>query len=443
VISRAERLTPARRLSPEQLVAPAAIGLAAVLAVCASIAPLTTLVVVAAVAAGVVCLVWVEVPILLLVASGPLELAVTYHASSQLSPTKVVGLVAFASFALDAVVTRRRIVFDRSHAVVLGILALALLSTLQVDDTGNALSTTTRYGSFVVLFFIISQLGDDHRLQRLIVWSLSIGSTITGFLAVREFLSGHELLARLPTGDPNDVAFVLATTLPLAFWLLRERGVLRLIAAAMAAMMAVAIVLTFSRGALVGLGAGLIWKLVVDRRQLKVIAAAAVLAVTVIGLVVYFAGDRVDTGLRAKEKVAAANVSSRLEAWRLAARFAVDHPLLGIGPGEFGNRYVAATDRIPGSQSLKVVHDAYLDIAAEQGVVAALLFVAYLVMAVARGWTASVARRGPPGLAGAVTIALVIGAVATLTLSEQYFAQFWLLGGLATALWHERADPPA
>jgi hypothetical protein len=37
----------------------------------------------------------------------------------------------------------------------------------------------------------------------------------------------------------------------------------------------------------------------------------------------------------------------------------------------------------------------------------------------------------------------VIGGVATLTLSEQYFAQFWLLGGLATALWHERADPPA
>jgi hypothetical protein len=37
-----------------------------------------------------------------------------------------------------------------------------------------------------------------------------------------------------------------------------------------------------------------------------------------------------------------------------------------------------------------------------------------------------------------VAIALVVGAVATLTLSEQYFAPFWLLGGLATALWRER-----
>jgi len=443
VISRAERLMPTRRLALEQLVAPGAIALAAGLALCASIAPLTTLLALGAVTAAAVCIVWIEVPVLALVASGPLELAVTYHSQSQLSPTKVVGAVAFASFALNAVITRRPIVFDRTHAVVFGILALALLSTLQVNDTGDAVSTTTRYASFVLLFFIISQFSNDHRLQRLIVWTLSIASTVVGFLAVREFLSGHELLARLPEGDPNDVAFVLATTLPLTFWLLRERGLRRVAVVAMLGMLAVAIILTFSRGALVGLAAGLLWKLIVDRRQLKVILAAAVLAGAVIGLVVYLAGDRVDTGLRAKEKVAGANVSSRLEAWRLAAGLAVDHPLLGIGPGEFRNRYVAATGRLPGTPPLKVVHNAYLDIAAELGIVAAILFVAYLVMSIVRGWTANVRRRGPPGLGASVTIALVIGSVATLTLSEQYFAPFWLLGGLATALWHERGRPAA
>jgi putative inorganic carbon (HCO3(-)) transporter len=438
VTGRAGRLASTRPLLPEQLVALAALALTGGLALCAAIDPRTTLIAVAAVTAAAVCIVWIEVPVVALVASGPLELAVTYHSQSQLSPTKVIGLVAFVSFALNAVITHRRIAFDRTHAVVFGILALALLSTLQVYDTGDAVSTTSRYASFVLLFFIISQFSDDHRLQRLIVWTLSIASTVAGFLAVQKFLSGQELLARLPEGDPNDVAFVLATTLPLTFWLLRERGLRRVAVIAMLGMLSVAIVLTFSRGALVGLAAGLLWKLIVDRRQLKVIAGAAVLAAAVIGTVVYFAGNRVDTGLRAKEKVAGQNVSTRLQAWRLAAGFAADHPLLGIGPGEFRNRWVAATDQLPETPPLKVVHNAYLDIAAELGIVAALLFVAYLVMAIVRGWTANVRRRGPPGLAGAVTIALVVGSVATLTLSEQYFAPFWLLGGLATALWRER-----
>ncbi|HEY7604972.1 MAG TPA: O-antigen ligase family protein [Gaiellaceae bacterium] len=434
---RAGRLAPTRPLLSEQLVALAALALTAGLAACVAIDPRTTLIGLAAVTAAAVCVVWIEVPVLALVASGPLELAVTYHSQSQLSPTKVIGAAAFVSFALNAVITHRRIAFDRTHAVVFAILALAMLSTLQVDDTGDAVSTTTRYASFVLLFFIISQFSGDHRLQRLIVWTLSIASTVAGFLAVQKFLSGQELLARLPEGDPNDVAFVLATTLPLTFWLLRERGLRRVAVIAMLGMLAVATVLTFSRGALVGLAAGLLWKLVVDRRQVKVIAGAAVLAAAVIGTVVYLAGDRVDTGLKAKEKVAGRNVSTRLQAWRLAAGFAADHPLLGIGPGEFRNRWVAATDQLPGTPPLKVVHNAYLDIAAELGIVAAVLFVVYLVTAIVRSWTANVRRRGPPGLAGAVAIALVVGSVATLTLSEQYFAPFWLLGGLATALWRE------
>jgi hypothetical protein len=44
---------------------------------------------------------------------------------------------------------------------------------------------------------------------------------------------------------------------------------------------------------------------------------------------------------------------------------------------------------------------------------------------------------GLPGYATAIRTSLVIAAVAGLFLSEQYYAPFWLFGGLATALWRE------
>ena len=166
----------------------------------------------------------VEFAVLLLVATAPLESAFT---PGSLSVTKLVGALAFASFALNAVVARRRLYLDAGHAVVFGLLAVALLSTVQAEHMPEAVTTTTRYASFVALFLVVSQFVGDRRLQTRLAWVLSISSAIAGALASWNFLSGETLSAQLPNGDPNDVAFVLATTLPFTFWLLRERGARR------------------------------------------------------------------------------------------------------------------------------------------------------------------------------------------------------------------------
>jgi len=77
--------------------------------------------------------------------------------------------------------------------------------------------------------------------------------------------------------------------------------------------------------------------------------------------------------------------------------------------------------------------------AAELGVGGFLLFLAYLAIAFQRLTVARREELGPPGLASAARTSLIVAAVAALTLSEQYFAPFWLLGALGTALWGERA----
>ncbi len=434
-----------RQISSPRLGAPVAlvalVALACALALAAASRPLLVLVGLSALIAVVVCALRVDLALLLLVATAPLEALFPGGSGGGLTVTKVVGALCFISFALSAVVGRRRLWAGAPHALVFGILGIAMLSTLAARSTADAMTTTTRYASFVALFFVVSQFVGDHQLQRRIAWVLSIASAVAGIVAASYFLSGRTLSARLPNGDPNDIAFILATTLPLTFWLLREPGRRRALATLLLGIISVSILLTLSRGALVGLGAAVIWLALAERRFLRPLLVGAVVAGLILVLVVHVKHNRIETGLRAKQKVASANVTSRLEAWKAASKLAVDHPTLGVGPGNFQYYFLKATDSPPGTTRLRVVHNAYLDVAAELGPTAMLLFIAYIGTVFVQLTSARRLEVGPPGFAAALRVSLVIAAVSSLTLSEQYFAPFWLIGGLAAALWRE-ARPP-
>jgi hypothetical protein len=60
---------------------------------------------------------------------------------------------------------------------------------------------------------------------------------------------------------------------------------------------------------------------------------------------------------------------------------------------------------------------------------------AYLVLAFVRLTTSLERGYGDPGFVRALRISLTIAIVSAMFLSEQYFLPFWLLGGLAAAIW--------
>jgi putative inorganic carbon (HCO3(-)) transporter len=387
------------------------------------------------------CVLRVEAALLLLVASAPLDSAFSLGGSSTLTVTKVAGVVAFGSLLLHLVAGRRKLHLDGTHAVVAGILALAMVSTLQARDSGLALETTIRYASFVAVYLLVTQFVGESGVHRAVVWVLSGSSALAGAIALQRYLAGDSPLATLPNTNANDFAFILATTLPLTFWLLGSRAVWRPVVLLMIGVIAAAVLLSFSRGALVGLGAGLAWEIVTRRRRLPALVVGTVVAVVAVLLVIRADPGRFETGRELKQQVAQYNIESRLDAWRGAATLVSEHPVLGVGPGNFRVHFYEATGLPPGTHNLTVVHNAYLDIAAEVGVVAAVLFILYLGVVFLR--CSAAARHGLPGLAPAVQTALVIAAVSALFLSEQYFAPFWLLGGLATVLWASGREPDA
>jgi O-antigen ligase len=424
-----------RRPDRIELAAAAGFGLLALAAAAGAVERPTTFLALAAAAVVVVtAIARLDVAILLVVATAPLEAAFA-NGPGGASVTKVAGGLCFLSFVVYVVRTSRPLLLDRSYAIVLGILGLAALSSLQALDQSAGISTTIRYASFVGIYIIVSEVGDDPRLQRRIAWVLAITASVSAALGLFNYFTGRQQYAELPYSNQNDFAFILATSLPLVFWLLSTRRSLRPLVGAMIGIVSAAILLSLSRGTFLGLAAGFLFFILTDRRRVRLTLAGGAVALVAILVVIQTNPARFQNALFAKQQVAAENVTTRFEAWGAAARLATDHPFLGVGPGNFQLYYNSLTGRPPGTLLLTVAHDAYLEFGAELGLGAMLLFVLYLAVILSRLTTAVREGFGEPDLAQALRIALVIAAVCAIFLSEQYFLPFWLIGGLATATW--------
>lgn len=433
----AHRLAAPARRPVDGRLALAVLGVAVVgaLLVAGAVAmPTKTLLLVLGGAVFVFLVTRIDLAILLVVATAPLE-GQFASGPGGISPTKLAGYVCIAAFVFAIVRGKRKLVFERGQALVLGILGIALLSTAWADQLSPAITTTTRYASFAAIYLIVTQFGHDRMLQIRIAWTLAITCAISAALGLYYYLYGNAQLATLPHAQQNDYAFILATSLPFMVFLLGRTRLLRPFLLGAIGLVSAAILLSLSRGAFLGLAAGFLVFVLTDRRRVQVTLTAGAVAAVGVLLVIQSNPQRFHEALALKQNVAQENVSTRFGAWSAAARLASEHPLLGVGPGNFQFHYNQLTGQPLGTFTLTVAHNALLDIAAELGLVAMCLLALYLVLAFTR-LTGTIRRGyGDPGFVRALRISLTIAIVSAMFLSEQYFLPFWLVGGLAAAIW--------
>jgi O-antigen ligase len=418
------------------------VAVAAAVAVSATWWPLLVIPGVVALAVVVGALMRLEFALLLLAAAVPLEYSVALGGNSQLTLVKVAGALCFASFAVQLATRRRRLRLDATHAMLLGILSLSLVATVAANALDSAALATVRLASFVGLYFVLTSFAGDHRTLERFVWVLSVASAIAGVLAIRNLLTGFDTRATPTYGDANDLAYILSTTLPLTLWLLRRRGPRRLLVLAFVTVIGIADVLTLSRGAAVGLGCALVWAVFTHRTELRAVLAPLMIVAVCIGVVALTQQARITIALRDKGIVAESNVDHRFDAWRSALLLIESHPLIGVGPGNF-QLYAATIDnRPPAPADPTVVHNTYLEVAAENGLPAFALLLAYVLTSFRRLHAPTRLQTGPQSLSIAATASMIVAVTAALTLSEQYDAPLWLLGGIATCLWQEAKARP-
>jgi O-antigen ligase len=242
--------------------------------------------------------------------------------------------------------------------------------------------------------------------------------------------------------DPNFLASAIVPAVVLAValaGLVRARQRPALLAAIV--VLVVGLVATQSRGGALAAIAALLASLVVMRgRRGHVLAVVALVAAVALAYVA------VSPGALSRLTSAEDRGNGREDLWVVASRMADEHPVTGVGLDNFRVRS-AEYVREPGSLQFvdliaerpHEVHNTYLQLLAETGVVGAALFVAVVALALRSAGTAArrlaaAGRRELAQLARAVLVANVGLLAAGVFLSTGSRALFWILLALGPAL---------
>ncbi len=316
------------------------------------------------------------------------------------------------------------------HAVLCAFTVLVLASAAVHAGGPFTAEYTVRWLPFVAVAVVLIDLAATEVPIRALLVAAVAGATVAGAGALYSLVVAGAARATGPLADPNDLAFVLVTALPLLAGVLpavpAPRHVLAVTVAT--AVLVAGAAATFSRGGALALAAAVGWLALRRALSLKVLAGAIAAA----GVTALLAGPHLAQSLREKSFIAESNVDTRELRWQAAARMLAEHPVLGVGPGGFRAEYAAASHNAELAEQTPVAHNMFLEVAAELGLPAFCLFLVLIATAMVASERVlrSTRDRRPMVAVQASLIAVAIGAV---FLSEQYYLPLWLLVAVAVA----------
>jgi O-antigen ligase len=245
------------------------------------------------------------------------------------------------------------------------------------------------------------------------------------------------------TGDANGFAAGLAPAIVLAAGIGAgtRRALVRLAVLAAVAFLVVGIATSRSRGGLLAAAVAALAVLILAKRH-RAWALGLVLCVLGAG----FAWFSVDSAAWAR--ISDFNEDTgRTELWGVGWQMWQDHPLFGVGLNGFIDNaagYVRALGPLEFAEFLteepKFVHNTYLQLLTEAGLVGLVLFLGVVVVCVRRAWQAAVLfeRAGDAAmtaLSRSVIAALISVLAAAFFLNAATDARLWVLLALGPAMW--------
>jgi O-antigen ligase len=363
---------------------------------------------------------------------------------------KPVGLVLILSWLLSLASQRERVplLFRDQPLVAACVLAFtvwAIASLVWATDTGAARFDASRLVQVVVLMFVTYSATRTTRDLSILMWSFLVGAVASSLysLGSGSYGEGGRLSGIF---DPNYFAAELVAAMLFAAFMLAvpRRPFTRLILLVFLGIYAAAFVLTESRGGIIALAAAFL-ATVFLAGPIRARAIAVLLIVSAIAIVYY--AEIAPAKLRDRiTNVSAQSSAGRADEWRIALRIVGDHPLLGVGIGNY--RVVEPSYAARNINLLRVdyavryrleTHSTYLNLLSELGVVGLGLFLALL------GLVLKVAMRGIRGLARVGDLegellarGLMCGSIGLLAayffLSAQAEKQLWLLLGMLATI---------
>ena len=258
--------------------------------------------------------------------------------------------------------------------------------------------------------------------------------------------------------DANDLATLIATAMPIGLYFVlgQRRLVVRILAGAGLAVLAVGLIRSGSRGGLIAMLAVAMFVLL---GFTTIPARARVAGIVVILTVVFAAGSdrywtQMQTILNPHEDYNLTSEEGRLKVWKRGIGYLMEHPLLGVG----GENFAVAEGTISPLARLQergrgvrwgAAHNTFVQVGAELGVPGLLLFIGLLVTAFRslRRVTREAVRDGPTGadvsrLAQVLTASLIGFVAGSFFLSLAYHDILYTVVAFALALAKIARHPP-
>ena len=349
------------------------------------------------------------------------------------------ALFSYAKFAYSQ--GRLSFVKGSELKILAGFLLLSLLSVGFSRWPGGSVQFFMDFAwKAGVVFFLAANLLYSGERARQLCWTFVLFAAVNSFIGLENWSSGNMkegATNRIEGGfaplasNPNDLGLLLDISLPLVWYAYRTATTkaTRYMALLTIAASVLTVVITFSRGAFLGLFvvAGLTaWKLGKGKRIRIFVLIAVLLPVTLAILpggysdrmLSIFYGDMDETGSReGRIKLMEAGVTSMIE-----------HPL-GVG---LGMNILTAADSGAG---WNVIHNAYLQVGVELGVVGFILYLA-LIWKTSQGLSAIEQSpvRNIADLAFAIRLSLIAFMVGGFFGPVAYNFYFFYPGGMAIAL---------
>jgi O-antigen ligase len=302
----------------------------------------------------------------------------------------LVGISAMAAINL-----RRGLPITRVTPELIGILLLGAIILLTISTSYWVTGSLALFFELFVPLALISMLmvnaiTSPRRIEQL----TTVIVCAFGYMCVRvifDYMRGVNLMegtrVTAPVGgffqNPNDLALNLATFMPLALMNVRRPGPVlwRMFCAAVVLLMLVVIVLTQSRGGAIGTVAMLLTFLFVARLLTPPTIIALVMTLMV---ALPLAPDAFFNRMASITDASRDPTGSRRERRLLLEQgigVFMDHPLTGVGLGQFQNFYE------PGMQTRwRETHNVLLQVGAEIGIFGLIVFVFLIVRMFAAAW---------------------------------------------------------
>ena len=396
--------------------------------------------------------------------------AVNFHGAPGIAAVAVPLLLVIP--ALSQVV-RHSVVLTTTMPWLLALLLVQMVSALLSRNISDSMESIISFGlEGLLLFILVVNSVRDHELLRRIIWVLVLTGAALGALSGFQQLTGTYYTRYLgfaqvgdgavltetaagqavtqprlagPIGEKNYYAQYLLMLVPLGGYLIvsERRRLLRAGAAIATGLALVGISLTFSRGAAVGLAVVVLALGLLGYIRLRQLAIGAV----AIGLLLVLAPDYVARVTRITDVVTTGGEVDEAVAGRLGENTAAmlaffDHPVAGVGPGQFRLYYEGYARELGADQhtGIRRAHSLYLNTAAELGVVGAIAMLGVLGSTIRalwrsrRHWLATHPDRAQLPIAFLLSLISFLATAAFLDLA--YARYFWFMLGLAAAAAH-------